>query len=128
MADSNLVVLVEDSPTQAQAIAIYLGHYGVEVLICDDGPAGILAVEENHPAAVILDVNLPTMSGYQIARHLKRNPATSGIPVIMLTKLEGTDDVVKGLNHGADHYIRKGQDAAEELRKTLCAFGIIAWR
>lgn len=127
MPNSELVVLVEDSPTQAKAIAMYLNQYGIEVLICDDGPAGINAIVEQQPAAVILDVNLPTMSGYQIARHLKRNPATAKIPVIMLTKLSQTKDMVAGLNHGADHYIPKGPEAAEDLRKTLCAFGIIDW-
>ena len=119
------VVLVEDSPTQAQAVAMYLRQYGVEVIICDDGPIGITTVVERRPAAVILDVNLPTMNGYQIARHLKRNPVTAKIPVIMLTKLDGTDDLLKGLEHGADHYIRKDKTAAEDLRRTLCAFGII---
>lgn len=127
LGNSATVVLVEDSPTQSKAIAMYLGQFGVDVEIRGDGPAGIAAVQELHPAAVILDVNLPTMSGFQIARHLKRNPATSDIPVIMLTKLDGTQDMVTGLNNGADHYIRKGPDAAEELWKTLCGFGIIAW-
>lgn len=125
---NNLVVLVEDSPTQAKAITLYLSKFGVEVVVCDDGPAGINTVNERHPAAVILDVNLPTMNGYQIARHLKRNPMTAKIPVIMLTQMDSTNDVIKGLNHGADHYIRKGKSAAEDLWKTLCAFGIIEWR
>jgi DNA-binding response OmpR family regulator len=128
LTGSNQVVLVEDSRTQAQAIAMYLGEYGLEVIVRDDGPAGIAAVIEYHPAAVILDVNLPTMNGYQIARHLKRHPGTADIPVIMLTKLDGTANVVQGLNHGADHYIHKGPDAADDLYKTLCAFGIITWR
>ncbi len=127
MENSNLVVLVEDSQTQAQAIAMYLGQYGIDVVICDDGPPGITAVEEYLPVAVILDINLPSMSGFQIARHLKRNPATGGIPIIMLTRLDGTADVVKGLNYGADHYIRKSPEAGEELRKTLCGFGVIPW-
>ena len=120
------VVLVEDSPTQAKAVAMYLSQYGVEVTICADGPIGISTVVERQPAAVILDVNLPTMSGYQIARHLKRNPVTAKIPVIMLTKLDGTDDLLKGLEHGADHYIRKDKNSGEDLWRTLCAFGVIS--
>jgi twitching motility two-component system response regulator PilH len=125
MSDAPLIVLVEDSPTQAKAIAMYLNHYGIEVLVCEDGPEGIATVNEYHPAAVVLDVNLPTMNGFQIARNLRRNPATSDIPLIMLTKMDATYDLVQGLNSGADHYIRKGPDAAEDLWKTLRAFGII---
>ena len=128
MAKAPLVVLVEDSPTQAQALSIYLRKYGVEVMICGDGPEGILAVQQHRPVAVILDVNLPTMDGYQIARNLKRHPLTSKLPVIMLTKLEGTEDMIRGLDHGADHFIRKDKNAAEDLYKTLCAFGILSWK
>lgn len=128
MTKAPLIVLVEDSPTQAKALEMYLTKKGVEVIICGDGPEGIVAVQEKRPVAVILDVNLPTMNGYQIARNLKRHPLTAKIPVIMLTKLEGTEDMMRGLNNGADHFIRKDKNAAEDLWKTLCAFGIVKWK
>jgi DNA-binding response OmpR family regulator len=124
---SHVIVLVEDSPTQAKALALYLGQFGLEVVVADDGPAGITAVAERQPGAVILDVNLPTMSGFQVARHIRRHPATSDIPIIMLTKLVSTSDMVTGLNQGADYYIPKGPDAGEELRRTLAGFGLISW-
>lgn len=127
LGNSNKVVLVEDSITQAKAITMYLSQFGVEVVTRGDGPAAINTVIECQPAAVILDINLPTMNGFQVARHLKRHPVTAEIPIIMLTKLDDTSDLVTGLNNGADHYIRKGPEAAEELWKTLCGFGVIAW-
>lgn len=123
-----VVVLVEDSPTQAKMLAMYLGQFGVEVMIADDGPPGIQMVTDLRPDAVILDINLPTMNGYQVARHIKRHPMTSNIPIIMLTKLGTTKDMVAGLDQGADHYIAKGPEAPEELRRTLASFGIIEWR
>jgi DNA-binding response OmpR family regulator len=122
------VVLVEDSPTQARAIAGYLEQFNIEVVVCGDGPPGIAATQALRPAAVILDVNLPTMDGYRTARQIRRNPATQDIPLIMLTVMDGTIDLVKGLNHGADHYIPKGPNAAEDLWRTLCAFGVIDWQ
>ena len=124
----NIVVLVEDSPTQAKALSMYLSQFGIDVVVAEDGPPGIEAVLKLHPAAVILDINLPTMNGYQVARNIKRHPATSNIPIIMLTKLGTTRDMVNGLNQGADHYIAKGPEAPEELRRTLASFGIIEWR
>ncbi len=127
MENTPLVVVVEDSPTQSQAIGMYLSQYGIDVLICEDCPEGISTIQEYHPNAVILDVNLPTMNGFQVARHLKRHPETSNIPVIMLTRLEDTDYVVAGLNSGADYYIHKGPEAQEEIWKTLCGFGLIDW-
>lgn len=127
MAEPKLVVLVEDSATQAEAIAMYLNACGVNVAIAPDGPDGLWAIAEYEPAAVILDINLPTMTGYQVCSRLKRDPATANIPIIMLTKLNKTSNLTHGLNCGADHYIPKGAEAAEELRKTLCGFGIISW-
>lgn len=127
MGNTQLIVLVEDSPTQSQAIALYLSQFNLEVLVREDGPQGIEAIQEYQPAAVILDVNLPIMNGFQIARHLKRHPTTTQIPIIMLTKLEDTDYVVAGLNSGADYYIRKGPTALEEIWNTLCSFGVIKW-
>lgn len=127
MTNAPLIVVVEDSPTQSQAIALYLSQFNLEVLIREDGPQGIAAIQEYQPVAVILDVNLPIMNGFQIARHLKRHPSTTHIPVIMLTKLEDTDYVVAGLNSGADYYIRKGPEAMEEIWRTLCSFGVISW-
>ena len=128
MGNAPLIVVVEDSPTQSQAIGMYLNELGLDVLIREDGPEGIKAIQEYQPVAVILDVNLPTMSGFQIVRHLKRHPATAHIPVIMLTRLEDTEDMVAGLNNGADYYIRKGPTAADELWRTLSGFGIINWQ
>ncbi len=125
MENTPLIVVVEDSPTQSQAIAMYLNQFGIDVLVREDGPEGIAAIQEYQPVAVILDVNLPTMNGFQIARHLKRHPDTAHIPVIMLTKLDDTSDMVNGLNNGADYYITKGPTAADDLWKTLSAFGII---
>ncbi len=127
MSNSRLVVMVEDSATQAKAIAMYLNQLGLEVVICGDGPEGIAAINQYQPVVAILDVNLPTMNGFQIARHIKRNPATCDIPVIMLTKSDENKDMMRGYSNGADHYIGKGPDTAKELWKTLCALGIVDW-
>lgn len=121
------IVVIEDSPTQARAIAAYLEGYGIIPIVAQDGPPGMMAVLQHKPAAVILDVNLPTMNGFQIARRLKRHADTSQIPVIMLTSLDDTADMCTGLDNGADYYIPKGPHASEELYKTLCGFGLIAW-
>lgn len=128
MAKTPTVVLIEDSPTQSKAIAWQLNQLGLEVVIANDGPPGLIAVIQNLPDAVILDVNLPSMNGYQVADRLKRDPTTSGIPVIMLTVRDQTADMVTGLNHGADYFIPKGPDATDELCRTLRGFGLIAWQ
>jgi len=122
---SNTVVIVEDSPTQAKAIATYLKQLDLQIIVTEDGPPGINAAIKYHPSVIILDVNLPSMNGFQIARRLKRHPETLDIPIIMLTSLDDTVDMIAGLDNGADYFITKGPNAADELWKTLAAFGVI---
>ena len=119
------ILIVEDSATQAKQLAAQLAKHGLNILIAEDGPDGLRAVDEHHPDAVILDVNLPTMTGYQVCRRLKRDEATSDIPVIMLTSSDSSDDTLRGLNVGATDYIPKDSFATENLVATLQAIGIL---
>ncbi|MCC7450543.1 MAG: response regulator [Anaerolineae bacterium] len=128
MERSPIIVLVEDSATQSKAIATYLTQLGVNVVVANDGPPGLAAVAKYMPDAVILDVDLPSMNGYQIAHRIKRDPATTNIPVIMLTTHDTPSDMVIGLNHGADYYIPKGEESAEQLCRTLMGFGLVEWQ
>lgn len=120
------VLLVEDSPTQAGQIAAELTAHGLEVVVVGDGPDALRACDEQDFAAVILDVNLPSMSGYQVCRRLKRDGHTTGVPVIMLTSSDSSDDTLRGLNVGATDYIPKDAFATETLLATLAELGIIA--
>jgi CheY-like chemotaxis protein len=80
MTRQPLAVVVEDSPTQARQIAANLNRHNVATVIATDGPEGLRAVDEHHPDLVVLDVNLPTMDGYQVCRRLKRDASTANIP------------------------------------------------
>lgn len=122
-----LLVLVEDSPTQAKIISDFLKDCGARVIVADDGPEGIQAVIDHYPHAVILDVKLPTMNGFQVVRRLKRNRVSAKIPVIMLTQLEQDQNRMNGLNNGADYFIVKDTDFAKELWRTLVALDILSW-
>lgn len=121
------LVLIEDSPTQAKIIGDFLRDCGARVVVADDGPEGIQAIIEHDPRAVILDVKLPTMNGFQVARRLKRGRSTAHIPVIMLTQLEQDQNLIDGLNSGADYFITKDTDFAKDLWRTLVALDILAW-
>ncbi len=125
MNKTPLVLIVEDSPTQAKQIAANLARHGIRTLVASDGPEGLRAVNEHRPDLVVLDLNLPTMDGYQVCRRLKRDPATTHIPVILLTGSEDAFAPVKGLQSGVDDYIRKDDSAAENLLVALRALGLI---
>ena len=119
MGTPPLVLVIEDSPTQAQQLGVILTAHGLQVLIADDGLKGLQLVDERHPDLVVLDVNLPTMDGYQVCKRLKRDPNTAHIPVVMLTSAASASATVQGLDVGADDYIPKDSFATENLLATI---------
>ncbi len=122
---SPTVLLVEDSPTQAQQIREVLESVGLDVRIATDGPDGIREALENPPDLIVLDIKLPSMDGYQVCRRLKRAEETQNIPVIMLTDKAGAKETMTGLKAGADDYIPKDIFAAEHLMETLRELGVL---
>jgi CheY-like chemotaxis protein len=119
------VLLVEDSPTQAQQIKETLEEVGLQVVVVGDGPDAIRETMTLMPRLIVLDVNLPSMDGYQVCRRLKRNAETRDIPIIMLTEQSSPKETMTGLQAGADDYIPKDIFAGEHLLDTLREFGLI---
>lgn len=124
MNSSPLILLVEDSPTQALEISAHLKRLGFTVLIAEDGVTGLRMVDEHHPNLVVLDVNLPRMDGFQVCRRLKRDPQTASIPVIMLTVSDSSESTLTGLEAGADDYIPKDMFASDNLIATMQSLGM----
>lgn len=124
MNNRPLILLVEDSPTQALEIQSHLQDYGFTVLVAEDGVSGLRCVDEHGPDLVVLDVNLPKMDGFQVCRRLKRDPQTARIPVIMLTVADSSESTITGLEAGADDYIPKDIFAVDNLISTMQSLGI----
>lgn len=106
------VVVVEDEPEMLEIIRINLERAGYEVIGARDGLEGYDAVEGSDPAAVILDLNLPDMSGFRLARLLRRDPRWRLTPLIVATALsfEEAEDLV---DEGLDGFITKPFDPTE---------------
>lgn len=119
------VLLVEDSKTQAMQIKETLESVGLQVRVAYDGAEGLREAVANPPQLIVLDVNLPSMDGFQICRRLKRTPNTQDVPVIMLTDQDSAKDTMSGIRAGADDYIPKDIFAGEHLLDTLRTFGLI---
>lgn len=102
------VLVVEDEQDIAGLIKHALERSGdADVDIVGSGDAALRAVTEAPPELVILDLNLPVLSGMEVCRILRGRPATAGIPIIMLTARTGEADRVQGLDLGADDYVTK---------------------
>jgi DNA-binding response OmpR family regulator len=112
------VLLVEDSPTQALRLKVVLERAGLAVSVAPDGQEAISMARSNLPAAVILDVNLPDIDGFQVCQTLKEGK-TARIPVIIVTVNDGATDTIKGLEAGADAYIPKDDFAEANLLQAL---------
>ncbi len=125
MTNSPLVLIVEDSPSQAKQLAHELSERGVRTIIADDGPDGLRAVDEFQPDLIVLDIILPTMDGYQICRRLKRDEDTMHIPIIMLTASDDFDAILQILENGADDYIAKDVFAVKNVISSLQTFGLL---
>ena len=106
--DERLEILaVEDSPTQAELLRHLLEQSGYHVTLASTGAQALALLDEHAPSLVISDVIMPEMIGYELCRRIRADERTRDIPVILLTSLSSTEDVLKGLTCGADSFITK---------------------
>jgi len=112
------ILLIEDSTAQATCFQLMLERAGYSVQVVADGAAGWRAAYATSPRLVLLDIDLPSLDGYQILGRLKRDRRTAAIPVVMLTHRDNVNSVERALNLGADDYLFK-DDAPYELCATV---------
>lgn len=104
---THTILLVEDEPEIVDIVRDYLERAGFRVITAGDGISGLRLARAERPSLLLLDLMLPGMDGLDVVRSLRSDPATSGLPVIMLTaRVEETDRLI-GLELGADDYITK---------------------
>ena len=99
-----MVVVIDDDPGARELLTVHLQSAGVAVRTAETGAAGVAAVRETLPAAVILDIRLPDMDGWQLLRLLKDDPTTAPIPVIVVSVV---DERGRGIAMGAARYLVK---------------------
>jgi CheY-like chemotaxis protein len=107
------VLVVDDRPESRKLLALRLAHEGYTVEQADSGEAALARVAAQAPDLVLLDVVMPGMDGFEVCRRMREMPAMRGVPVVMVTSLEGTEDCVRGLEAGADDFILKPFRPAE---------------
>jgi DNA-binding response OmpR family regulator len=98
------VLVVEDDPDIRELLTLYFAAKGHTVEIACDGQEALARLQTMEPDLMLLDVLLPKLDGWSVLTAVR---AQSSMPVILLTSLDDTDDVIKGLSLGADDYLRK---------------------
>ncbi|MBU3613237.1 EAL domain-containing protein [Polynucleobacter sp. MG-27-Goln-C1] len=104
------ILVVEDSPIQAELLRRFIVSKGFHCGIATDGEAGLLSIQNSRPDIIISDIQMPVLDGYQMCEQIKKDPLTQSIPVILLTALSDPTDVIRGLNAGAEAYLTKPYD------------------
>ena len=105
--DSKNIIVVEDDLDIRELISFNLANEGHQVFEANDGEVGIDKARNNNPDLILLDLMLPGIQGLDVCRIIKSNQETKEIPIIMVTALGQEEDIVKGLETGADDYITK---------------------
>jgi signal transduction histidine kinase len=104
------ILIVEDSPTQAAQLRHILERHGFLVTTAANGREALAVLAAGKPSLVISDIIMPEMDGFELCRWIKENRETRDTPVILLTSLSDTHDVIRGLACGADNFISKPYD------------------
>lgn len=116
------ILVVDDDPSSLDIVRTYLEAQGYRVALAHDGKEALAKLEEVRPALVLLDVMMPGMDGWEVARIIKNHPEFRDVRVVMLTARSDFTDKQEGLRAGADDYIVKpirldelGQSVARNL-------------
>ena len=105
------IVIAEDSRIQAKMLIKRLESADYEVRWGETGHAALKLIKEDRPDLIISDIEMPEMNGYELCRSVKSDPELRRIPFILLSTLSSPEDIIEGLQAGADNYVTKPYEA-----------------
>jgi two-component system alkaline phosphatase synthesis response regulator PhoP len=111
------VLVAEDDPKQAELVRRYAVAEGFDVTVVGDGRDAVDAVRRRPPDLLVLDVMMPGMDGLDVCRILRADPATEDVAILMLTARATEDDLLHGLDLGADDYLTKPYSPRELMAR-----------
>ena len=113
------ILFIEDEEALQRALGDALNATGYRVLAATDGESGLAMTKRELPDLILLDLILPQKSGFEILDALKADVTTKNIPIIILTNLEGSEDVERALASGATTYLVKANYNVEDILKKV---------
>ena len=120
------ILIVDDVMSNVLLLKVLLTNEKFAIATASNGRQALEQVEKENPDLVLLDVMMPDMSGFEVAQHLKSNPNTADIPIIFLTALNSTADIVKGFQVGANDFISKPFNKDELIIRVTHQISLVA--
>jgi two-component system cell cycle response regulator DivK len=114
---SKRILVIEDQQDNRQILRDLLTSADFEVIEAEDGEAGLAAAAAHHPDLILMDIQLPTLDGYEATRRLKADAALHAIPVIAVTSYASNSDVDKARAAGCDAFVSKPFSPRQLLAK-----------
>lgn len=109
------ILFIEDEFILQKTIGEFLGKKGYNIIHALSGEDGLRLAKDKHPDLILLDLILPGLKGLEVLKKLKEEKGTQGIPVIILTNLENSNDIEKSIELGATTYLVKSDHNLEDI-------------
>jgi len=101
------ILIADDTPQAAELLEAYLGDFDCELRVAADGEETLRQVAEWHPDLILLDIMMPKISGFEVCKRLRADPATRDIAVLMITALDQPSDMERAVEAGTDELLSK---------------------
>ena len=123
MSERPLVLVADDDPDILSLVTLRLERDGYEVIGAPDGERAVEKALERTPDLALIDVSMPKLDGYEVTERLRQHEPTSAIPIILLTARVQDSDVARGIEAGADDYVKKPFSTADLRTRVQAAVG-----
>jgi CheY-like chemotaxis protein len=117
MSDTSKILIADDNQPNCELLEVYLSEVDCEVEIAVDGQDTLDKVASFRPDVILLDVMMPKLSGFEVCRKLKDDPATRGIMVLMVTALNELGDIERAVQAGTDDFLSKPVNKLELVKR-----------
>jgi DNA-binding response OmpR family regulator len=123
VSERPLVLVADDDPDILSLVTLRLERDGYEVIGAPDGERAVEEALERTPDLALIDVSMPKLDGYEVTERLRQHEPTSAIPIILLTAGVQDSDVARGIEAGADDYVKKPFSTADLRTRVQAALG-----
>jgi CheY-like chemotaxis protein len=115
------VLIADDNPQGAELLEAYLSETDYEVQTAADGEETLRKIAEWQPDLILLDIMMPKISGFEVCKRLRKDPATAGIVILMITALDQPSDIERAVEAGANDFLTKPINKTDLMKRVRSA-------